>query len=273
MSTSSDAPSDFDPYQQWLGLSPDERPYDHYCLLGLKPFENDRQVISNAAQRKMAELRKRRRGDSARHAQRLIAELSKATTCLLNANRKRLYDCHLRGSLDPRPNESEHSGRPPVPVSSPSLPGEGATAQISTSEVQPIRPSIVAAAERRVRTKQNPAILGGGIAVSLLVIIAAGIMLSTRGRTDNTVNDDRRPVVVRSPNSSSLTFPDQDLSPPPSTVAAVPSPVEPATATSPNFVTSEFELPSEMASSTSSSPATSDELPLPVEVPLPFPPT
>ena len=144
LSTSSDAPIDFDPYREWLGLGSAERPYEHYCLLGVRPFENDRQVISNAAQRRMADLRKRRSGDRARHTQRLIAELSKATTCLLNANRKRLYDRHLRGLSDPRPIDSKNSPRPPLPYNSPSQTCERVATQIVESKTPSIRPSIVA---------------------------------------------------------------------------------------------------------------------------------
>lgn len=42
----------FDPYFKWLGIRPEHQPPDHYRLLGLQRFENDAEVIENAADAK-----------------------------------------------------------------------------------------------------------------------------------------------------------------------------------------------------------------------------
>ena len=51
------ATSEFDPYQQWLGIAPHERPADHYRLLGLPRFETDVERIARAADERMALVR------------------------------------------------------------------------------------------------------------------------------------------------------------------------------------------------------------------------
>ena len=50
-------PDDFDPYYQWLGISPKYRPPTHYRLLGLETFESNPDVISTAADQRMAHVR------------------------------------------------------------------------------------------------------------------------------------------------------------------------------------------------------------------------
>ena len=47
----------FDPYHQWLGISPKDQPPNHYRLLGVDLFESDLDVISNAADQRMAHVR------------------------------------------------------------------------------------------------------------------------------------------------------------------------------------------------------------------------
>ena len=41
-------PEEFDPYYLWLGIPPEEQPPNHYRLLGLRQFEDNREVISYA---------------------------------------------------------------------------------------------------------------------------------------------------------------------------------------------------------------------------------
>lgn len=296
MPTSSDPPSDFDPYREWLGLSSTQRPFDHYGLLGLEPFEGDRQVISNAAQRKMAELRKRRQGDTARDAQRLIAEMSRATTCLLNPNRKRLYDRHLRDLLDPRhsaadsageasrPSDAMNSGRPSLPTRTPAPAAEAVAPLMLAAANQPVLPAIVAPIEKRSRAKRkpplrglNPAGLGrhptvpvAGLALALLVVIVAGILIAMRAGPGDTSGDDQRIVAGRSSGDPPMTAFEGRLSPPPSTAtAAIPTGV-PTTASSPRLPASEFELAFDVAPSTAPSRAIPVEVSLPPEVALPL---
>ncbi len=229
MSTSSDAPQDFNPYQKWLGLAPQKRPYDHYGLLGLETFESDRQVISNAAQRSMAQLRKRRTGAAAREAKLLIAELSKATTCLLNPNRKRLYDQHLRSLAE---TTTDHE-RPVVHLASPvdrqshsqldpqaawepepeaTLPPQttaadspaadslaadspAAVADSAVTQRPPARPTIVTSTDRRVGRSPNRSLFVTGLTTIALIVVVAAVM-AIRGRTPASPDADSPPVAA-----------------------------------------------------------------------------
>ena len=90
----------FDPWQQWLGVSPKHQPADHYRLLGLSRFESDTDVIANAAER-AAELVQHKAGEEhAAEAGQLLKAITEARTCLLDNKRKAAYD-HV---LKRRPN-------------------------------------------------------------------------------------------------------------------------------------------------------------------------
>lgn len=47
----------FDPYYQWLGIPPEEQPPSLYRLLGIKPLEENLDVIETAADRQMMHVR------------------------------------------------------------------------------------------------------------------------------------------------------------------------------------------------------------------------
>ncbi len=88
-------PDDFDPYLEWLGIAPYYRPPNHYQLLGLPELESDLQAISQAADARMAEIRKYQMGPRGRFTQKLLNELAAARVCLLNAPSKTAYDAGL----------------------------------------------------------------------------------------------------------------------------------------------------------------------------------
>ena len=86
---------EFDPYEKWLGIPPQEQPPNHYRLLGICPFEEDRDKIRAAALRQTASLR---RIDSEEHAKRmeqLLNEIQQAKICLMNPELKSEYDATL----------------------------------------------------------------------------------------------------------------------------------------------------------------------------------
>ena len=91
---------DFDPYHKWLGIAQEERPPTHYRLLGLNPFESDPDVIEAAADRQMTYLQEVSQGSKAALAQRLLTELAEARICLLNREKKLVYDAGLRKKLE-----------------------------------------------------------------------------------------------------------------------------------------------------------------------------
>jgi hypothetical protein len=87
---------EFDPYRKWLGIPPKDQPPNHYRLLSLEMFENDPDVISNAADRQMAHLRTFQTGPHSAQSQKLLNECSAARVCLLNKAEKAEYDALLR---------------------------------------------------------------------------------------------------------------------------------------------------------------------------------
>jgi hypothetical protein len=89
---------EFDPYQQWLGISLDQRPADHYALLGLDRFEADPQKILHAFENRMLHLRSKQSGPRGNFAPQLLNEITQAKICLLDANSRKEYDQSLLAS-------------------------------------------------------------------------------------------------------------------------------------------------------------------------------
>ena len=86
----------FDPYYTWLGIPPQEQPPHFYRLLGLEAFEENREVISTAANRQLEYLRELGEGEQRKYAKKLLEFISKARDCLLDPQRKATYDDRLR---------------------------------------------------------------------------------------------------------------------------------------------------------------------------------
>ncbi len=87
--------TDFDPYQEWLGIGPHERPPSHYRLLGLQPFESDPDAIQAAADQRMTYVRTFQTGPKSVYTQELLNELAGAKLCLLDPTTKASYDAGL----------------------------------------------------------------------------------------------------------------------------------------------------------------------------------
>jgi len=116
-----DADAQFDPYEQWLGIAPEDQPPHHYRLLGLEAFTEDCDRIAAAADARMAELRKFQRGKHAEDSQRLLNELAAAKLCLLDEGTKTTYDAVLRGLLDAGQTPQSTMLGVPLPEGSPDL--------------------------------------------------------------------------------------------------------------------------------------------------------
>ena len=89
-------PETFDAYHRWLGIPPNQQPPNHYRLLGIQPFEEDREVIETAADRQMIHLRNYQSGKHSDLSQKLLNEVAAARVCLLNPERKAQYDLAQR---------------------------------------------------------------------------------------------------------------------------------------------------------------------------------
>ncbi|HUY32240.1 MAG TPA: NPCBM/NEW2 domain-containing protein [Pirellulales bacterium] len=115
-------PEAFDPYRKWLGIPPKDRPPNnrppnHYRLLSLELFEDDADVISNAADRQMAHVRTFQTGPHSDLSQKLLNELSAARVCLLNRERKAEYDAALRREFAAREAAAAAAmAAPPAPL-------------------------------------------------------------------------------------------------------------------------------------------------------------
>ena len=42
-------PGPFDPHHRWLGIPPEKQPPNYYVLLAIEPFEDDPDVVAEAA--------------------------------------------------------------------------------------------------------------------------------------------------------------------------------------------------------------------------------
>lgn len=119
--------SPFDPYAEWLGIAPEERPIDNYRLLGLSRFETDASRIASAADERMGQIRKFQTGPRGRYTQKLLNELAAAKGCLLSPERKAAYDQALHQQLvaaGPRIDfygSLGHAVPPPPPPGQPSV--------------------------------------------------------------------------------------------------------------------------------------------------------
>ena len=93
----------FDPYLEWLRIPADEQPTNHYRLLGIPLFESDQRVIAEASLDVATILRRYQLSERAAISRRLLGEVARAKTCLLDPERKRAYDAELKQQLDPTP--------------------------------------------------------------------------------------------------------------------------------------------------------------------------
>lgn len=93
----------FDPYQEWFGIPPAEQLPNHYRLLGLTVFEGNPATIENAAERQTAHVRKLNVAPHTAAAEKLLHDINRARTCLLNVEEKKKYDNVLRARLKALP--------------------------------------------------------------------------------------------------------------------------------------------------------------------------
>ena len=92
----------FDPYRKWLGIPPEEQPPHHYRLLAISAFESDPDVISNAADGRMSQIKTYQAGPHAKTSQQILNHIAAAKVCLLDPQKKAAYDRQLREKLKRR---------------------------------------------------------------------------------------------------------------------------------------------------------------------------
>ncbi len=156
-----------DPYYEWLGIPPKHQPPDHYRLLGLELFEDDRNVIATAADRQMSFIKTYQTGppEAEELSQRILNELAAARICLLNPGKKDAYDRGLRAELESKQAEAPVSQTQRLPgddlsdqngTSATAIPAEP-TFRLPTKSTVPVIPAPVVPIQPRPKQAPDPA--------------------------------------------------------------------------------------------------------------------
>jgi hypothetical protein len=251
----------FDPYRLWLGIRDAQRPPNHYRLLGVEMFEDDPEVIANAADRQMSHVRTFASGPHAAETQQVLNQLSQARVCLLDPRRKAAYDQELQAqfataaaysSPPPVPPSPSSSGirvtppPPPPPSGSGPLPTQAAPnrALPPRSGTSQQAPPVIEAEVAGPSIFENPLVIVGVIGVVLLIGVGlAMLMLPSGGPSDD-------PVVEAPP------------------VSIVPGPPNPLPALPPESLPEDDPLPDLTVGLPSTNPLPPVEMPANPELPV-----
>jgi hypothetical protein len=202
--------SDFDPYLKWLGIRDNDRPVNHYRLLGLELFESDSDVISAAADRQMSHVRTYQNGARAELSQKILNELAVARRCLLVADQKKLYDAKLKKALAPKVKPAKPVVQaslaapviPPVTTAPPNNP-IGPAGQARSAAPVAVNADADMRKNRQSREKKQMALsvvgwIGGGVAAVVVgaILINSGL-LPGYGKDDDDPIEDRSTEIVQ----------------------------------------------------------------------------
>ncbi len=99
----------YDPYYLWLGIPPEEQPANYYRLLGIRLFEDNPEVIRNAAEGKSVIVKQFGRNQYQDYGQKLLNEISVAKLCLLSTERKNAYDRDLQANISLQSTQNEEA--------------------------------------------------------------------------------------------------------------------------------------------------------------------
>jgi len=173
----------FDPYLKWLGIPPKHQPPNDYRLLGIELFESDPDVISHAADQRMAHLKNFAAGKQSALSQRILNEIAAARVRLLNPRRKEQYDARLRSELKqrrpavrPKPQATSRPAARPAPVKRVDA---RSTVAIDTAGASLSGKSSVGSGTSK--RGQPPWVMWGALGVGICVVVVLAILLATRG--------------------------------------------------------------------------------------------
>lgn len=162
----------FDPYVQWLEIPKGRRPPDHYRLLGLKPLENNPELIARAADLRMARIRKIRPGEHLADWGRLLDQLNAAKVCLLGPASKAAYDASLPNRpWQPAPDTPD----PVTPAVGPLAAAIQEAPQAETAVPRPVAagPVLTAASRGHGVAARKKSV--NGLAIAVLAVLMAGL--------------------------------------------------------------------------------------------------
>lgn len=179
----------FDPYHRWLGIPAEEQPPHHYRLLGLALFEDDPDVIRDAAERQMAHVRGYALGRHAELSQRILNELGTAKACLSDPAKKTEYDRRLRRDL-----AASQPVRPTPPPQTPRAPAKRAVPPIPPSASSAVGQSRAPAQAGHAAIPRKWLIVAGASAVVFLLVVLLGAILS--GDRSDTASVDPPPATA-----------------------------------------------------------------------------
>ncbi len=168
----------FDPYLKWFGIPLRDHPIHHYRLLAIEVFEADAEVIENAADQRMAHLKRFNTGKHSALAEKLLNEVAAARVCLLSPAKKQKYDEELRQRLSGQGSAAEAAAGvatpPPPPVAAAEPAGDSFLTQFESTPGTTLRP--VHAAPKKTKTKTKTpwvvilAVVAGLAAVVLIIV-------------------------------------------------------------------------------------------------------
>ncbi len=214
--------SNFDPYYHWLQIPPTERPINLYRLLGVKLFEPNLEVIKHAGRQRLLQLQAVQNGPNGPLAEKLINEIKKAGSTLLNVETKKVYDSQLQARVNsPGPHGTQPSTTTPLAPQQPAQlnpnPGLGSpeagafpqgyttqgyqpqATQPQFNQMQPaqLQPQQLGAYGATGYKQQNPkpswllpSLIGGGVLIVAIVIVA--IVVATSGKSNDAKNENSR---------------------------------------------------------------------------------
>jgi hypothetical protein len=177
-----------DPYYEWLGIPPKDQPPNHYRLLAIELFEDNRNVIATAADRQMGFIKTYQTGppETEELSQRILNELAAARLCLLNSAKKQAYDKQLRAELEKKQASEPGPASRPRPRNGPAVAIAPSAANalsatvplLSSVTTPPVNPPLAARSERNVESDDDhsdssmvPIAIGVGVGCILLAML------------------------------------------------------------------------------------------------------
>ncbi len=169
---------DFDPYQSWLSIPPEQQPPDYYCLLGINRYEPSLKIIERAVNQRVELLQNLSNGPNVKHAQRVLNEIAKARVCLTDPVKKSAYDRQLQNPKSSQVVQSPKKDRnSPVSENLPNINPAPAVKTQSEPSKKPVGQKTQKTKPQVTKKKQVPVVaitaigLGGLLVVGLVVTL------------------------------------------------------------------------------------------------------